>query len=231
MRAHEFINELRTERTDKNFDQYVQDLIDQKAGMLGKGEYATVFRHPTNSNMAIKIFKEDWGYARYLHWCVSYPNNKYIPKFYPIEGNEYIKIYRSGDFREDSYQRYAVVLTELLSPLPEGYGTYYEFVDYLFKFITDPNKDKLLSKSTMKDHLYLNYFPASYWREISMKSARVDPDLSKLAALLKSYEDKYGGMDIGAHNFLWRDSTNNIVLTDPLSLPRRVYNESLRIHY
>ncbi len=61
--------------------QYIHHLSEKRMKQLGQGAYARVYKHPTDSNTVVKIFKqEDQSYLKYIKWCEKNQSNPYVPK-------------------------------------------------------------------------------------------------------------------------------------------------------
>lgn len=47
---------------------------------LGSGKYSTVFSHP-KFNYIVKVFMKDAAFLKWYKFCMTNPDNKYVPKF------------------------------------------------------------------------------------------------------------------------------------------------------
>ncbi len=80
-------------------DDYIKRLKKEGAKLLSVGTYATVFVHPKQPNVVVKLFEPKFGknYLDYVEFCrYQVENNPWVPKFYGMnvrsvsdyEGNE-----------------------------------------------------------------------------------------------------------------------------------------------
>lgn len=84
-----FINFMNTKatRTSQSLDDYQEKLNKLKIKSVGSGAYATVYQHPTEKRLVVKVFdpSEDLAYTTYAKWCLKNQENKYVPKILHYE--------------------------------------------------------------------------------------------------------------------------------------------------
>lgn len=61
-------------------DEYARDLVKKGMKKVGQGTFAYVFKHPTYSNMVVRVSDVSDVGNEWLHRCAKYPNNPWLPK-------------------------------------------------------------------------------------------------------------------------------------------------------
>jgi hypothetical protein len=125
VRFKEFLVELegkfKARPTNQSWDQYTNFLLKQFGhdAVLGSGGSARVFSHPTDKNVAVKIFlARDVNYFKYAKWCMQNKSNPWVPRIDDIQF-----------FQHGNGEEYGIVFMERLERLPARlYGKFLEDV-------------------------------------------------------------------------------------------------------
>ncbi len=51
---------------------------------LGEGSFGTVYEHPTNPKVAVKIVRSDTLYLRYAEFCMRHTKNPWLPRIHEV---------------------------------------------------------------------------------------------------------------------------------------------------
>lgn len=124
--------------TDMDYSDYIDYLIHEKSLRdLGEGCWGTVFEHPTDKNIVVKVFdREDNAYFAYLKWAVENQSNVYAPKIYSAHESDSI----------------GIVFMERLEPL--GPKQFKNFSETHFKL--DTLRRSYVSSATLMDNTLLS---------------------------------------------------------------------------
>jgi hypothetical protein len=221
MRADQFIAEIRWERAGPFIDmtQQMQKAFGNSAGM---GYYSRVYNHPTKSDVMIKIFLNDRGYAEWLRWSLQNQNNPYVPQVIPHDDGSIIKTYKniSKIINGQLSSRFAVVnLRKLKKATKHDID---QFINYLMSFLVDDgtktNINKFRHRRYSNTDNRLEKFDVYAWKQVYLNSKSSDPHLSSVAAEFIRYLIKFGHLDLHDENLMIDLDTNHIVFIDVLSV-------------
>lgn len=185
----------------------------------GAGIYSEVFQHPDRSDVVVKVFKEDRGYARYFSWMTQHQNNRYVPKIIENEEGELIKLFRNR-FRVSGgsilSHRVGIVYLQRLTPMTEKQLD--DLNDYLISYMNDDTKQETSKRNVFLGKDLTAGLSVHAWADISKNSRDRDPDLSEITEYFVRLYVKYGPLDIHDGNIMWDSTRNNPVFIDVLNL-------------
>lgn len=188
MKVHELFEESKPDY----FNRLEKDL---KIKRIGTGAFARVFQHPTDPNIAVKVFTdEDHAFRHYLKFCQAHPDNKYLPKIFSVVKHRHNPEKKDKDLTIDEIVdwKYSIAFMEKLKPVSK---------DYLVKFI---------SKFGIYDKEFAD-LTDSEWRILAYRQDE-DPDLAEFAKYL--LKTNYVP-DLHTKNVMLRGK--QIVFIDPIS--------------
>ena len=58
----------------------IKNVLDSE--FMGSGAYSSVFNHPTDHDLCIRVFKPNDGWAQYADYCIKHPDNPFCPDIY-----------------------------------------------------------------------------------------------------------------------------------------------------
>jgi hypothetical protein len=174
----------------ESYEHYVRRLVgDLDIKLLGDGVYASVFKHPTDPNIAVKVYRKDIGYERYIDWCLKNKRNKYVPK---LKGKAKV-------FKDKSNNYIGVVFLEKLVSVSQA--SYRKFCTYI--------SDSLARSAGYVPQYPIDEYDKEDWELVA--GYMPDKDLSDLARFLVS---NWEHLDVSISNLMLRG--NQVVFTDPL---------------
>lgn len=220
MRAREFIDEIRFEKSDVGFMDMTSDM-DRTHKYVGSGYYGRVYQHPTQDKTLIKVFKNDRGYAEWLRFMASHQNNRYVPQIIPHEDGSIVKAYKffkplPGN--QATTQRIGIVN---LRKLEKANGIEIDdFVEYVMSYLHEDTRNGILSGKppSRRKINWFDKFGDQEWEEVARNSRGKDPDLSSIATEFVRMMKRHGYLDVHNENLMWNPDRNNIVFIDVLSL-------------
>lgn len=235
------LNELRSHRGNDDFKAFMAASSKGKARTsvmagflkhleergytpLGSGEFSMVFTHP-GINYAVKVFKNDPAYIRFIRLCLAHQDNEHFPRFrgklMRIDGGHYC------------------IRMELLEPLPYSLGNQASsvinrYVDSRKTLIDFEPADLAAIKATLND-LQNQLVSANLNREststIKSQMRRAEYDIERQERLISDVAFYHANrslfeavdlilqisrhFDMHTGNILQRDGT--IVIIDPVA--------------
>jgi len=177
--------------------QHFLDYLKEKGYVpLGSGAFAAVFTHP-NINYAIKIFRNDPSYLKFINYCDKNKGNPHLPKF------------RGKPMTVDK-EHYCIRM-ELLNKIPPNLSAVRsidEFDMYL-KWYKKPIKD-FLKKMKKENPIIFNFFQSQ-------------PGLLEtLEDIIKLISSKEETLDLHSDNLMMRGK--DVVITDPICDGNKIYD-------
>lgn len=137
----------------ETYKEYVTRLHDLDYRFLGEGGFGTVFEHPTFSNVAVKVVKQDRAYKKFVTFCMQHPRNPWLPRIASIK-----------DLQLDDANLAYVVFMEKLQPVKPT-------------FIAEL-KEAMRSKFGLRPWSDTQWFNRASWRHIAANSPK---DFAELA--------------------------------------------------
>ena len=167
---------------------------------LGAGSFATVFQHPTDPNIVVKIVtRRDPAYLNYLNWARKNQRNRYVPKI--------LAVYKVRFKFKDSA---IIVFMEKLKPLKPA-----EWVQFAYSLIGTKHKE-------ITDMLFLHVTPVHTDERLRLRledygwiaKHTADKDLKEIMFVLP----KLGKPDLKRNNVLKRSGEfhDQFVFVDPV---------------
>lgn len=190
MRVHQLLRE-------ETFKEYIQRLIKTFGRRLGKGVAGSVFPHPTDPNIAVKVFGNDPAYNDFLKWAHEHQHNPYVPKIYGVNTAKV----------DDGF--ITVAFFERLMRITDR--AYFDFSAELFK-IAYPRASLTRLPNRFKGTVEINDFTTKDWGLIAQNSK--DKNLAEFAAFMAK-PGRHN--DIHRNNIMRRTSDRHLVFIDPSS--------------
>lgn len=135
------------------YKHVVVETIINKLGFdkIGSGCYSTVWQHPTDDTLVIRVFKPDDGWANYADYCVNNPDNPFCPDIYHLETNDGFGIaviermrITTDDSRHQKYKNMQRILFRTGGD---------ELIEQLSQYLSKKNLKYI---KHMSDHVYMN---------------------------------------------------------------------------
>lgn len=69
----------------ETYDEYIKRLRDLGVTELNRGKFGTVFQHPADKNVVVKVVAEDDAYLDYVALCHRYKGNPWLPEIIDVD--------------------------------------------------------------------------------------------------------------------------------------------------
>ena len=221
---HDERNLLRTKW--ENPAQIRRWLLENGFKRLGGGVFSTAYAKPGSKRVVKISLRKDECWLKFAKWALTQTANPYLPKIWFIQ--EYEGLRRSKSTRKQVPTKFFISIVERLNPAADDHGLHYGVIDNIndpvplaaiagYSPHLDPSEEEQLGErlaelGAIREH-------TSGIRRASQRYVQKNKNHPFVKAMnkIKSMTGSDCWNDLHSGNFMYRPSTNSLVLTDPLA--------------